>query len=138
VHYHFVTKDAFEDKIAKNGFIEHARFGSNLYGTSFDAVSSIRDEGKTCILDIEMEGVKQMHKSELEARYLFIQPPSEEVLEKRLRGRGTDKEEDIMMRLEQAKVELEYAKEDGVHDKVVINDEIEKAWGEVEKFCLDE
>jgi guanylate kinase len=109
-----------------------------LYGTSFEAVESISKQSKTCILDIEMEGVKQMHKSHLQARYLFIQPPSMEVLEKRLRGRGTDKEEDIKMRLEQAKVELEYAKEEGVHDTVVVNNDLEKAWEEVEAFCLAE
>jgi guanylate kinase len=85
-----------------------------------------------------MEGVKQMHKSHLQARYLFIQPPSMEVLEKRLRGRGTDKEEDIKMRLQQAEVELEYAKEDGVHDTVIVNNDLEKAWEEVEAFCLEE
>lgn len=90
------------------------------------------------MLDIEMEGVKQMHKSHLAARYLFIQPPSMEVLERRLRGRGTDKEEAIGLRLRQAGKELEYAKVDGVHDRVVVNDDLDKAWAEVEEFCLAE
>jgi guanylate kinase len=102
------------------------------------AVEAVENSGKTCILDIEMEGVKQVHKSHLKARFLFLQPPSEEVLEKRLRGRGTDKEEDILKRLDQAKRELEYAKTPGVHDKVVVNDDLEKAYKEVEKFCLGE
>jgi guanylate kinase len=137
-HYHFVSRAEFSDLVAANAFIEHATFGANAYGTTFAAVASIQDAGKTCVLDIEMEGVKQMHTSHLAARYLFIQPPSMEVLEARLRGRGTDKEEAIAMRLQQAGKELEYAKVEGVHDKVVVNDELEKAWGEVEEFCLAE
>lgn len=60
-----------------------------------------------------------------------------EVLEKRLRGRGTDKEEDVLKRLAQAKNELEYAKTPGVHDKIVINDDLEMAWMQFEAFCLD-
>lgn len=82
------------------------------------------------------QGVKQVHNSHLKARYLFLQPPSYEILEKRLRGRGTDKEEDIQKRLAQAKNELEYAKVPGAHDKVVVNDDLERAFGEVEAFCL--
>jgi guanylate kinase len=85
-----------------------------------------------------MEGVKQVHKSHLKARFLFLEPPSEEELEKRLRGRGTDKEEDIVKRLETAKKELEFARTEGVHDKVVVNDDLERAYREVEKFCLGE
>lgn len=138
VDYYYVTRDEFTDLVAKDGFIEHATFGSNMYGTSFAAVEAVEEAGKTCILDIEMEGVKQVHKSHLKARYLFLQPPSEEVLEKRLRGRGTDKEEDVLKRLRQAKVELEYAKTEGVHDKVVVNDDLEAAYKQVERFCLGE
>lgn len=93
--------------------------------------------GKTCILDIEMEGVKQVKKSHLDARFLFLQPPSVEVLEQRLRGRGTDKEEAILERLKQAEKELEFAKT-GVHDQIVVNDDLEKAWDDFEKFCVPE
>jgi guanylate kinase len=82
--------------------------------------------------------VKQLRKSHLEARYLFLSPPSHEELEKRLRGRGTDKEADIVKRLEQAKVEMEYAKTPGVHDVVVVNDDLDKAYDEVEEFILKE
>jgi hypothetical protein len=73
-------------------------------------------------LDIEVEGVKQIQASGFPARYVFIAPPSEEVLEKRLRGRGTEKEESIQKRLTQAKVELEYAKVPGIHDRIIVND----------------
>lgn len=123
----------------EGGFIEHAQFGSNLYGTSVEAVRKVRDEGgRCCILDIEMEGVKQVKKTDLNARFLFLQPPSVEVLEKRLRGRGTDKEEAILERLKQADKEIEYAKTPGVHDKVIVNDDLEKAWEEFRAFCAPE
>lgn len=85
-----------------------------------------------------MEGVKQVAKSHLKARFLFLSPPDMEVLEKRLRGRGTDKEEDIRKRLEQARVEMEFAKRGEIHEKVVVNDELERAYREVERFCLGE
>ncbi|KAF2149515.1 guanylate kinase [Myriangium duriaei CBS 260.36] len=140
VEYHFVPRSDFEAKIAQGGFfIEHAQFGSNLYGTSFGAVEDVAKEGgKTCILDIEMEGVKQVKKSHLDARFLFLQPPSLEVLEKRLRGRGTDSEDAVKQRLQQAEKELEFAKTGGVHDQVIVNDDLEKAWAEFEKFCVPE
>lgn len=72
----------------------------------------------------------------MKARYLFLQPPTFEILEQRLRGRATDKEEDIQKRLKQAKVELEYAQTPGAHDKIVVNDDKDRAFEEVERFCL--
>ncbi|KAK5694951.1 guanylate kinase [Elasticomyces elasticus] len=136
VEYNFVTKDAFKKLVDENGFIEHAQFGSNLYGTSVQAVKDVANQGRTCILDIEMEGVKQVKKTDLNARFLFLQPPSVEVLEKRLRGRGTDKEEAIQERLKQAEKEIEYAQTPGVHDQIIVNDDLEKAWKEFEAFCI--
>ncbi|EMC97482.1 hypothetical protein BAUCODRAFT_33198 [Baudoinia panamericana UAMH 10762] len=138
VAYNFVTRDAFLKLIDENGFIEHAEFSGNLYGTSVQAVKSVAEKGQTCILDIEMEGVKQVKKTDLNARYLFLQPPSVEILEKRLRGRGTDKEEAIQKRLKQAAKEIEYSKTTGVHDQIIVNDDLEKAWEEFRTFCVDE
>ena len=138
VAYNFVTKDAFRKLVEENGFIEHAQFGSNLYGTSVEAVKKVAEAGKQCILDIEMEGVKQVKNKELNARFVFLQPPSVEILEKRLRGRGTDKEEAIQERLAQASKEIEYSRTPGVHDKIIINDDLETAWEEFRKFCVEE
>ena len=67
-----------------------------------------------------------------------MQPPDVDVLEKRLRGRGTDSEDAITQRLAQAKNELEFAKTPGVHDKIIVNDDLEKAWKEFEEFCVKE
>lgn len=136
VDYNFVTKDDFKKLVDENGFIEHAQFGSNLYGTSVQAVKNVAEKGRTCILDIEMEGVKQVKKTDLNARFLFLQPPSVEILEKRLRGRGTDKEEAILERLKQADKEIEYSKTPGVHDQIIVNDDLEKAWTEFKAFCV--
>ena len=84
-----------------------------------------------------MEGVKQVKKSSLDARFLFLAPPSLEVLEQRLRGRSTETEESLRLRLKQAEVELEFAKGEGVHDKVVVNEDLEKACKEVEEWVVD-
>ena len=89
------------------------------------------------MLDIEMEGVKQVKKTDLNARFLFLSPPSLEILEQRLRGRGTDSEEAVVKRLKQAEKEMEFSKEDGVHDKVVVNDDLEKAYREVDDWVVD-
>lgn len=101
-------------------------------------IKEIAARGRTCILDIEMEGVKQIkaHPTfKSSARFLFLSPPSLEVLERRLRGRQTDKEEAILKRLAQAKNEMEFAKT-GVHDKIVVNDDLDKAYEEVKQWIL--
>lgn len=81
------------------------------------------------------QGVKQVKTTDLNARFLFLQPPSVEILEQRLRGRATDKEEAIRERLAQADKEIAYSKTPGVHDKIIVNDDLEKAWSEFEEFC---
>ncbi|TQN74619.1 Guanylate kinase, partial [Colletotrichum shisoi] len=132
VDYHFVTREAFDDLVARDGFVEHAVFGSNAYGTSKATIEEQSAKGKVVVLDIEMEGVKQIKQSNFPARYVFIAPPSEDELEKRLRGRGTEKEESIQKRLAQAKLELEFSKTPGVHDLVIVNDDLEKAYTTLE------
>lgn len=93
----------FEKLIDEDGFIEHAKFGGNRYGTSKQTVKDQTAKGQIVVLDIEMEGVKQLKKSDIEARYVFVAPPSYEELEKRLKGRGTESEADVIKRLDQAK-----------------------------------
>lgn len=85
-----------------------------------------------------MEGVKQVKGSGVPARYVFISPPEPalETLEKRLTGRGTEKPESIAKRLAQAKNELEYARTPGVHDRIIVNDDLEKAYRELEEFIF--
>lgn len=134
MHYRFVTPEQFASLASEGGFLEHAQFGGNRYGTPKSVVEEARDAGKVVVLDIEMEGVKQVKATGVEARYVFVKPPSEEELERRLRGRGTEKEESIQKRLRQAKLELEYADTPGVHDKIIVNDDLERAYKELEEF----
>lgn len=122
-HYYFVTHDAFAELADKDGFVEHAQFSGNRYGTSKQTIADQTAKGKVVVLDIEMEGVKQIKRSGMDARYVFVAPPSEEVLEQRLRGRGTEKEESVQKRLDQAKLELKYSKTPRVHDLIVSHSE---------------
>lgn len=119
----------------------------NYYGTTIAAVEAVAQTGRKCILDIEMEvkenwksnadvqGVMNVKKTSLNARFLFIKPPSMEELARRLRSRQTDSEEAVLKRLETAEKELEYA-ETGAHEKVIVNDDLEKAYSELEEFAL--
>ena len=83
------------------------------------------------------KGVKQVRKTDLNARFLFLSPPSLEILEKRLRGRGTDDEDSIRKRLDQASEEMAFAKEEGAHDKIVVNDDLDTAYRQVEEWVVD-
>ncbi|MCJ1260900.1 hypothetical protein MMC22_000764 [Lobaria immixta] len=133
--YNFTTKEAFLQLVDERGFIEHAQFGGNYYGTSIKAVKDVAEKGRICVLDIEMEGVKQVKTTELNARILLLSPPSLAVLEERLRGRGTENEESVQKRLTQAKVEMAFAKEAG--EKIVLNDDLDRAYQEVEEWVVD-
>ncbi|KAI4128380.1 MAG: hypothetical protein LQ347_004202 [Umbilicaria vellea] len=135
--YNFTTREKFLALVAEGGFIEHAQFGGNYYGTSTKAVEDVAEKGRICILDIEMEGVKQVKRTDLHARFLFLAPPSVEVLEQRLRGRGTENEDSLRKRLQQAERELEYSKAEGVHEKVIVNDDVDKAYEELEEWVVD-
>ena len=113
-----------------------AEFGGNFYGTSKATIRDQNAKGRIVVLDIEMEGVKQVQKSDIQARYVFVAPPSDEELERRLRGRGTESEESVDKRLRKAKLEMEFAGT-GVHERVVVNDELERAFGELEGWIYE-
>lgn len=103
----------------------------NYYGTSVDAVASVQKQGLICVLDIDAQGVRNVKKSSLEPHYLFIAPPSMAELEKRLRGRGTEKEESIEKRLANAKAELEYGQTAGEFDKYLVNSDLDSTFEEL-------
>ncbi|KAG6060178.1 hypothetical protein E4U17_004851 [Claviceps sp. LM77 group G4] len=137
IDYHFVSMEAFEDLISQNGFVEHAKFGGNRYGTSKMTIEEQGRKGKIVVLDIEMEGVKQIKQSSIAARYIFIAPPSLSALEARLRGRGTEDETSVQKRLAQAHKELEFSKTPGVHDKIIVNDDLDTAYKELEEYIYN-
>ncbi len=80
--------------------------------------------------------MKQVKKKDLHARFLFLSPPSPEELERRLRGRGTENEDSLKKRLDQAVKEMEFSKQEGIHDRIVVNDDVDKAYAEMEDFIL--
>ncbi len=109
IHYHFVSKEKFEKGIADGKFLEHATVHGNLYGTSIRAVQNVAASGKCCILDIDVQGARQVRKqsNQIRAIFVFLKPPSLEELEKRLRGRGTESEDQIQTRLATTKGEMD-------------------------------
>ena len=127
VHYNFVTVAEMEEAIAKNEFIEFAQVHNNYYGSSYKAVEKVRSQGKICILDIDIQGVQNVKKSSLDCEYIFIAPPSVEELESRLRGRGTETEEKIQVRMKNAKGELEFGNSKGNFDLFIVNNDLEAA-----------
>ncbi|KAF3781438.1 Guanylate kinase 2 [Nymphaea thermarum] len=128
VHYHFTERDTMENDIREGKFLESAAVHGNLYGTSIDAVEAVTDAGKRCILDIDVQGAKSVKASTLEAIFIFICPPTFEELEKRLRERGTETEEQIQKRLRNAKAELEQGRSSGVFEHVLVNDDLETCY----------
>lgn len=106
VHYHFVSQEEFEKNINENKFLEYASFVGNYYGTLYDEVERLRNVGKNVLLEIEIEGAKQVMQRCPEALSIFILPPSLEELERRIRGRKTESEEIIQERLNKAEHEM--------------------------------
>jgi guanylate kinase len=137
VHYYFTDRANFEAMLRDSEFLEHAEFSGNYYGTSKQAVADVAKQGKICLLDIEMEGVKQLRNSPLNPRICFVQPPSVEELAKRLEGRGDTDETQRAKRLAQAKNEIEYCRTEGKNDKVIVNDVRERAIEELEAFATE-
>lgn len=137
VDYHFTAVDQFQKMIEDEKFIEWAQFSGNYYGTSFKAVEDVAAQNKICILDIDMQGVKLVKKANMDARFLFLSPPSIDALRERLTGRGTETDESLSKRIAAAAAEMEYAKT-GAHDKIVVNDDLEKAYKEFRAFIVDE
>ena len=128
-HYIFIEKKEFQEIIDKEGFLEWASFANNFYGTPKQIVQEKIEQGTNVLLEIELEGARQIRKSFPEALQIFIAPPDLSELEKRIRGRGSESEESIKDRLRIANREINAAKE---FDAVVVNKDIEKAFMEIE------
>ena len=131
VEYHFLSREEFEKMIEENGFYEYAQYVGNYYGSPKKPVEKWRSEGKDVILEIEVQGCKRVKSIEPGCISIFIKPPSLEVLEKRLRGRGTETEEVIAKRMARAKEELLLAED---YDYVVVNDALEDCVADVRRI----
>ncbi|KAK4412972.1 Guanylate kinase [Sesamum alatum] len=134
IHYHFTERSVMEKDIADGKFLEYAAVHGNLYGTSIEAVDVVADKGKRCILDIDVQGARSVRASSLEAIFIFICPPSFEELEKRLRARGTESEEQIQKRLRNAMAELEQRNSPGLFDHILINDDLDACYEKLKKL----
>ena len=124
VHYHFLTRERFEELIEKDRFLEYAQYAGNYYGTPLDPVEEHLEQGHDVILEIELQGALQVKKRLPKAVLVFIAPPSFEELESRLRGRGTETDEVIRNRLAIARQECANMDE---FRFIVVNDEVEDA-----------
>ena len=127
VHYYFVTKERFEEMIARGEFLEYDAHAKNYYGTPRAQAEEKQARGPV-LLDIEPNGAKQVKQSEPNAVLIFIMPPSMQELERRLRGRGDTPEEQIQLRMERAVWEMEQR---SWYDYVVTNDDPERCAEEI-------
>jgi len=131
IQYFFLERSDFEQLAAGGGLLEWAEFAGNLYGTPRGAVEDRLAVGRPVLLEIELEGARQVRQSFPGAFQLFVAPPSFAELERRIRGRGTDSEDAIQKRLARARVELEAAAE---FDAVLVNGDLETALLELERL----
>jgi guanylate kinase len=133
VDYTFVTERRFRSMIARNEFAEWAMVHGNMYGTSLKRLRRMSREGYDIILDIDTRGAAQIRNSYDNAVYIFIMPPSLEVLRERLIGRKTDSEDIIRGRLNNAREEIEHCRE---YDYIVVNDDLKRAFRDLESIVL--
>ncbi len=135
VEYFFVSKPEFEAMIAQNEFLEHADVFGNYYGTACRFLREAEASGNDLVLDIDVQGAKQLKKKIPEAVSIFILPPNREELEGRLRSRGLDAEQVIVRRLDTARREIEnYSK----YDYILVNDRLELSADQLKAIVLAE
>ena len=134
--YFFLTPEEFRRRLEAGDFLEHASYSGNYYGTLQEEVERRLAEGRSVVLEIEVQGARQV-RDELgdDAVLIFIAPPDEQVLRERLEGRGTDSPQDIEQRLRTAEVELAARSEFPLE---VVNDEVQEASLQLEKLVRDQ
>jgi guanylate kinase len=131
--YFFKTRAEFEAMITANELLEWAEYAGNYYGTPLPPVTTQIEQGNFVLLEIEVVGANAVKTIFPDALRLFVLPPSFEVLEQRLRGRGTDSEEIIAKRLARAQEELAFSPE---FDFQIVNDDIDRAIAEIETIIF--
>lgn len=129
IDYFFITEEEFEKRVANNEFAEHVCYDNHRYGTLKSNINSLIEKGKTVVLVIEVNGAANMRKAYPQSVSVFLMPPSEQVLEKRLKKRETDTAADIAERLMIAHEEMKHRDE---YDYIVVNDDLDAAVAEIE------
>jgi guanylate kinase len=135
VHYHFVSRPVFEEKIAAGDMLEHTSYSGNYYGTPKAPVDSWLARGRTVILKIEVEGAERVQRLYPQSVRVFLMPPSLRVLEERLRRRESEAHEEACRRLEIAKNEISRA---NAYDYIVVNDRLEYAVSDLREILSAE
>jgi len=134
--YNFVSELEFQQMVARGEFLEHAQvFGKNWYGTPRKWLDEARNQGKELVLEIDVQGALQVKERMPGAMAIFVVPPSGADLERRIRERGQDSEDEIRRRLERARQEVSNYRR---YDFVIINDDLERAGREVQSIVLGE
>ena len=128
VDYNFIDKSVFEASVSAGGYLEYAQVFGNYYGTSREATEALIQAGKDLILEIDWQGARQVLDRVPVNLSVFILPPSLQVLEQRLRGRGQDSAEVIARRMRDAQEQMEHFAE---YDYLVVNDDFDVALGEL-------
>lgn len=129
-HYHFLAPEEFDRRVAAGEFVEHAAYSGNQYGTLRSELEKNAANGGV-ILEIELQGARQVRESMPDAKQIFISPPTPETLRERLIGRGTDSDEAIERRLQVAEDELDAV---GEFEHVVVNDTVDRAVEELDQI----
>ena len=135
VNYYFLEKEDFEEKIKNNYFLEYAEYAGNYYGTPKERITEKLSKGLDVILEIEIQGAMKIKELVPEALFIFIMPPSEKELLKRLKGRKTEEKEKIIERFNIAYREINEVTK---YNYVVVNDDLEKAVSKIEAIIVAE
>ncbi len=135
VNYHFITRETFESRIEKEGFIEHARVYDNYYGTPKANVMAALDAGDDMLLEIDIQGAMQVRDRMPDGIYVFILPPSMSELKNRIIKRGSETQESLNKRFASAYQEIDFIKK---YDYYIINDDLENAVATLESIIRAE
>jgi len=133
--YYFVTEERFRNMVQAGDFAEWAQVHSNLYGTSRRVLDEMRTDGTDVILDIDTQGAGQIKEKCQDAVFIFIMPPSLEILEERLRHRKSDNEDEIKKRMRRARDEI---RDYTMYDYIIVNRDFERALAELRSIILAE
>jgi guanylate kinase len=133
-HYHFLSAEEFDQGVAAGDFVEHATYSGRRYGTLRSELEGRLGRGEPVVLEIEVQGARQVRQAMPEAIAVFIAPPSRDALRARLVGRGTDLPEQVQQRMQTAESELQSQPE---FSRVVVNDRLEQATDELERIVRE-
>ncbi len=135
VHYFFLNKDEFNERIEKDDFLEYAKVHQNLYGTPKSSVLEKINNGNNVILEIDIQGALKVKETYPEGIFIFILPPSMEELKNRIINRGSETSETLMIRFKAAYKEINYVSK---YNYAVVNDTVEDAVNKVRSIILAE